>query len=40
MNAEDGRRVYAELSEYAAVRANALSTMLEPLPRPLTAMVS
>jgi hypothetical protein len=30
MKAEDGRRVYAELSEYAAVRTKVLSTMLEP----------
>jgi hypothetical protein len=31
MKAEDGRRAYAKLSEYAAVRTKELSTMLEPL---------
>jgi hypothetical protein len=31
MKAEDGRRVYVELSEHAAVRTKVLSTMLEPL---------
>jgi len=31
MNAEDGRRAYAELSEYAALRVKELSPMLEPL---------
>jgi hypothetical protein len=31
MKAKDGRRVYVELSEHAAVRTKVLSTMLEPL---------
>jgi hypothetical protein len=30
MNPEDGRRAYAELSEYAGIRIKQLSPMLEP----------